>query len=128
MSEGNFEKNSKETAEKTAEKKVLKSESKFSLKDIISGKFLTSENLKKHYPFLGFLVIIVFFYIDNRYFCEKQLAEIAALEKELVDKKYESLTISSELIQMSRQSKVIEEIEKRGLGLKVATEPAIEVN
>ena len=49
-------------------------------------------------------------YIDNRYSCQMELIEIDRLKKELIDIKYDALTISSELTEKSRQSRIEEYI------------------
>jgi homoaconitase/3-isopropylmalate dehydratase large subunit len=56
------------------------------------------------------------------------LLYIDRLKKELIDAKYESLTVSEELMQMSRQSYVIDKLREQGSNLEVSTEPAVVIN
>ncbi len=42
-------------------------------------------------------MILVILYIDNRYSSQQEMIEIDRLKKELIDTKYDALTISSEL-------------------------------
>ena len=68
----------------------------------------------------------LFFYVDNRYYCEKQLAKEIELKKMILDAKYESLTNSAELMKISRQSNVMEMINQRGVNLiQTATPPIV---
>ena len=46
-----------------------------------------------------------------------------ALTAELQDLKYEAITTSSELMQMSRQSEVVRRVQEAGLGLEVLKTP-----
>ncbi|MCB9071285.1 MAG: hypothetical protein H6543_02275 [Prevotellaceae bacterium] len=101
---------------------------KISLKDVASGEALGREWLQRQIPFILFLVMIALFYINNRFTYEAQLRDIDRLKKELIDAKYESLTVSEELMQMSRQSYVIDKLREQGSDLEVSTEPAVVIN
>ena len=101
---------------------------KMTLKDVASGEALGREWLQRQIPFILFLVMIALFYINNRFTYEAQLRDIDRLKKELIDAKYESLTVSEELMQMSRQSYVIDKLREQGSDLEVSTEPAVVIN
>ena len=101
---------------------------KMTLKDVASGEALGREWLQRQIPFILFLVMIALFYINNRFTYEAQLRDIDRLKKELIDAKYESLTVSEELMQMSRQSYVIDKLREQGSNLEVSTEPAVVIN
>jgi len=49
------------------------------------------------------IAILAFLYVDNRYYCEKQLSKVLKLKRELQDIKYESLTLSAELMEKRRK-------------------------
>lgn len=97
------------------------------LKDILNGNIFQDKRFHKQIPFLILIILMIFFYIDNHYVCAKQLDEIADLKKQLVDKEYQYLTISSKLIQGSRQSKVYDKVKKNNLDLYPLTTPAVEI-
>ena len=72
------------------------------------------------------MVLIVFLtilYIDNRYSSQQELIEIDRLKKELIDIKYDALTISSELTEKSRQSRIEEYLATENTELQTATTP-----
>ena len=71
------------------------------------------------------IAVLGFVYIDNRYYVETQMNKENRLRRELRDVKYESLTISAELMQISRRSNVLRMIRERGLDLVESTEPPI---
>jgi len=90
---------------------------------LLSGEGLNSTFAKKQIGILILLVVLSFFYTGNRYSCEKQLAKIDKLQKELTEVKYTYLTISSELMTLSRQSKVEKIIQAKGINLEKSTVP-----
>ncbi len=106
---------------------VEKKVNKGILKDIFSGNIFQDKQFYKQIPFLVTIILMMFFYIDNRYVCERQLEEISELEKQLIDKEYQYLTISSLLIRSSQQSEVYEKVKKSNLNLNPLTSPAVEV-
>lgn len=96
-----------------------------SLRDILNGNILTSRFIRKQYMLVVMLVVLSIFYIDNRYTSEKQIKQVAELKKQIQDAKYESLTISAELVEISRQSNVYKLLQERGIPVKPGNTPAI---
>ncbi|WP_026474833.1 FtsL-like putative cell division protein [Alkaliflexus imshenetskii] len=95
----------------------------YTFKDFINGQYFSSGSLTKHWPYLLFLVLLAFIYINNHYSVEKLLKEQVALTAETQDLKYEAITTSSDLMQMSRQSEVVRRVQEAGLGLEVLKTP-----
>ncbi len=96
------------------------------LREFLNGDFLLKGFISKYYKGLLIFIFCSFLYIGNRYACEKQLATIVALQKELKDVKYEALSTSAELMQMSRQSNVQEALSEKGISLEISkTSPII---
>ena len=98
-----------------------------SIRDILTGRILTKKMVWKQYGLVALIALLVFFYIDNRFYCEKQLAREIQLEKQIRDVKYESLTISAELMKISRQSYVQKVINEKGIPLKENKNPPVVV-
>jgi len=94
---------------------------------VLSGSILTTDFFLKNTRFIFVIFIIIILYISNRYSCISKMAEIQSLERELKDVKYESLSISTELTSISRQSQVQSLIEKNGVELKASKEPIYEI-
>lgn len=84
---------------------------------VLSGTVLTENFFVKNTHFIFVVFIIMVLYISNRYSCISKMDKIESLRRELKDVKYESLTISSELTGISRQSQVQTLIQKNGLNL-----------
>lgn len=98
------------------------------LRDILNGNILTKRYFQKQYGLLALLAILAIFYIDNRYYSERQLSKAISLKKEIQDLKYESLTLSAELMEKSRQSNVVRLIKEKGLDLKEMDTPPIVID
>lgn len=96
-----------------------------SVRDILNGNILTKNFLRKQYGLLIMIAVLTFLYVDNRFYCETQLAQEIDMKKKIQDVKYESLTISAELMQLSRESNVINMVNARGLNMKVTAIPPI---
>ncbi len=96
-----------------------------SVRDILNGNILTKRFFQKQYGLLLLIAVLAFLYVDNRYYCETQLAKEIELKKKIQDVKYESLTISAELMQLSRQSNVLKMINERGVNLIRTSTPPI---
>ncbi len=99
-----------------------------SLRDILNGNILTKKVIQKQYGLLIMLAVLAFVYVDNRYYCETQMNKELRLRKELKDLKYESLTISAELMRISRRSNVLRMVNDKGLNLVETTEPPIKID
>lgn len=95
------------------------------IRDILNGEILSKNFLRKQYRLIIMIAILAFWYVDNRYTCETQLAKEIELKKEIQDLKYESLTISAELMDISRQSNVLKMVNENGLNLIQSTTPPI---
>lgn len=92
-------------------------------KEIIGGDILATDFFRRQTKLLVLVMVLVLFYIHNRYACQQQMIEIDRLKKELTDIKYDALTRSSELMERSRQSRIEEYISTKGSDLQTATHP-----
>jgi len=97
-----------------------------SVRDILNGNILTKRFIQKQYGLIFMIAVLAFLYVDNRFYCETQLAKEIDLKKKILDVKYESLTNSAELMKISRQTNVLEMINSRGVTLiQTATPPIV---
>ena len=88
-----------ETANKQEEVKGEKVKRRTSLKNIIGGDILATDFFRRQTKLLVLIMVLILFYIHNRYACQQQMIEIDKLKKELIDIKYDALTRSSELME-----------------------------
>lgn len=94
-----------------------------SFKEFLHGRFLAGNNLGQHWSYLAFIVFLGVLYIGNRYQMEHLLDRQANLLKDLKELKYEAITTSSELMNMSKQSEVMERVHEAGIELEVLKNP-----
>lgn len=97
------------------------------LRDVINGNILSKKFLQKQYGLLIMIAILIFLYVDNRYYCETQLAKTIELKSKIKDVKYESLTISSQLMRISRQSNIIMMLNEKGIQLDESNTPPVTI-
>lgn len=103
--------------------KAKKAKGHTSLKSIIGGDILATDFFRRQTKMLVLVMVLVLFYIHNRYACQQQMIEIDKLKKELIDIKYDALTRSSELMERSRQSRIEEYIATKESDLQTSTNP-----
>lgn len=115
--------------QKTRENEFLSGKEEFnelkgiSFKEFLHGRFLAGKSLGQHWGFMTFMVFLAVLYIGNRYKMEQLLDRQAGLIYELKELKYEAITTSSELMNMSKQSEVMERVHEEGIELEVLKTP-----
>ena len=98
------------------------------LKGAFEVELLSTDSFFRNWKEVFFVVFVAFVYISGRYTVQKQLAQIERLNKELIDKRFESLNRSSDLIGVSRPSQVKALILKQGISLEESDQPAYTLN
>ena len=93
----------------------------------LNGEKLRSSKVRKQYKLIGLILVLIFVYITAGYRAMEQQHRLSDLRKEVRDKKFEYLTISSQLVNETRQSRVAKQLEERGSKLKPNKEPAIRI-
>ena len=73
----------------------------------LNGEKLRSEFLRKQYKLIALICGCIFVYILAGYHAMQQQHRLSDLRKEVRDKKFEYLTISSDLVKQTRQSQVV---------------------
>jgi len=99
-----------------------------SLKKILGGTIFTTEFFRKQIYVIILICILSFFYVDNRFYCETQMSKVLELKKKIEDLKYESLTISAQLMNISRQSNVIKLVKEKNLNLVGTETPPVVID
>ncbi|MFO7370556.1 MAG: FtsL-like putative cell division protein [Bacteroidales bacterium] len=108
---------------KKAAAEPSKSGNKVRIKELIDGTFLVRENVLKQLPYLLFLTFLGVIYIGNRFHAERMVRQISDLKIEVGNLRSEQITITSELMNISRPSEVAALVESKGLGLKESMDP-----
>lgn len=81
--------------------------SNFTLRKILGGDILTADLLRRQIWLILLIVGFIIVYVANRYSCQKSMLEINRLNRELVDTKYKTLSLSSVLTERCRESHVM---------------------
>lgn len=97
-----------------------------SLKGLLEGKLL-AEKLRANRRFVLFVTALGIVYIANGYSTEKLYRERVALEGEVRDLRFESITAAADLMFMCKQSEVIKRIKAEGLDLEESQEPPMKL-
>jgi hypothetical protein len=95
----------------------------FSFRSLIDGNVLTQKSVIKQAPFLVLLVIISLFAIANRNHAEKLVIKTNTLQSEVKELRSQAITTTSELMMVSRQSRVEQLVKEKGVGLVENKEP-----
>ena len=98
-----------------------------SIKEVLDGRLLADTVLRRNMVFILFLTLLGILYIANGYNTEKLFMKKVALEKELSDLRFESVTTSSELMRISVPSEVERRVKEAGLDLVQSKEPPIKI-
>ena len=94
----------------------------------LNGEKLRSEFVRKQYRLIALICGCVFVYILAGYHAMRQQHRLSDLRKEVRDKKFEYLTISSELMQETRESQIIITLKQQGSKLQEKTKPATRID
>lgn len=102
------------------------SKSGASVKSVLEGSLL-AEKLRQNIWYVLFVAVLGILYITNGYSTEKLHRERIALEKEVKDLRFESLTRAADLMFIRKQSEVIKRIKDEGLDLQESKEPPVKL-
>ena len=108
----------KKIGKKIAESEEFNDLTNTSLRDIFDGKIFTKCYFLKQIWLIFLVTCLVFLYMDNRMECERQVAVINDLNKQLIDAKYTSMVVESDLLSISRQSQIEELIKAQEIELE----------
>jgi hypothetical protein len=93
------------------------------VKELISGSMVTDKIILRNLVYILFLTILAAIYIGNRFHAEKVTRTTARLSREVRELRAESLSTSSDLMFISRQSEVIKMVREKGLELEELKTP-----
>lgn len=89
--------------------------------DVLAGKVLEQKKTFSLFPYLIFLALLAFIYIANDFALEKKVRKISKLQKELMELRYEYISVKSNLLNISKQSQLATKLES--MGIKESKEP-----
>ncbi len=102
---------------------IEEKEKSLSFRDLLDGNVLTRKAVLKQTRFILLLVLIAFLSIANRNHAEKTVIHLNRLQSDVKELRARSISTSSELVKISRQSKVKQMVNRYELGLEENLEP-----
>jgi Bacteriodetes cell division protein (FtsL-like) len=102
---------------------IEEKEKSFSLRDLVDGNILTRKAVVKQSRFILLMVLMAFLLIANRNHAEKMVIHLNRLQSDVKEMRARSISTSSELVRISRQSEVNRLVNRYELGLKENLEP-----
>ncbi len=93
------------------------------LRELLDGSVLTKAVVVKQLPYIVFVTFLAIVYISSRYHAEKVVRNTVEIQNEIRELRAESISITAELMHISKQSEVARLIESRGMELKASLEP-----
>ena len=102
---------------------IEEKEKSLSFRDLLDGNVLTRKSVLKQSRFILLLVLIAFFSIANRNHAEKTVIQLNRLQSDVKEMRAKSISISADLVRISRQSEVVRFVNRYNLGLEENLEP-----
>ena len=93
------------------------------LAQVLSGSILTGVEVRRMYPYVLFIVVLMFLYIANGYHIQKLHRRHDRLTEQVKELRSRSLTLSSIRMTQTRQSEIIKQLEERGIPLEESLTP-----
>ena len=102
---------------------------KWSVTSVLRGRLINAGWFRRNALLILLILALTIVYVSNRYASQQEIIQIDELKKELVDKRYDALTRSSQLMQKCRQSQILEILRHTSDStLQVSKEPPFEIN
>ena len=114
---------SKENKNIEFDQSIEEKEKSLSFRDLLDGNVLTRKAVLKQTRFILLLVLIAFLSIANRNHAEKTIIHLNRLQSDVKELRARSISTSSELVKISRQSEVKQMVNRYELGLEENLEP-----
>ncbi len=95
----------------------------FKIRELLDGTILVRENVLRQLPFVLFLTFLGILYIGNRFHAERMVRKISEMKTEVGNLRSEEITITSELMNISRPSEVAALVASKNMGLKESMVP-----
>ncbi len=100
-----------------------KKNKKVTVREVLNGRFLESDWLKRNRRLLVVIFIMLIINITVRYKSEKVIREVVTIEEELKELRSESIALAADVMKMSRPSEILERVKKNKTGLSPSKEP-----
>ncbi len=110
------------TKEFISPKEELKETVGTSVKELLDGRILADKVIRRNIMFILFLTFLGIFYSTEKLYKKK-----VAMEREVRDLRFESITTAAQLMFISKQSEVKRRVNEEGLELEESKEPPVKI-
>lgn len=93
------------------------------MKELLSGSMVSEKIILKNLGYISLITLLAAIYIGNRFHAEKITRETTKLIREVKDLRSESLSTSTDLMYVSKQSEVFRLVKEKGLNLEELKTP-----
>lgn len=93
------------------------------IKELLSGSMVSEKIILKNLGYVSLVTLLAAIYIGNRFHAEKITRETTKLLREVKDLRAESLSTSTDLMYVSKQSEVFRLVREKGLNLEELKTP-----
>lgn len=100
---------------------------KVGVRQVILGSVLLNKEVLRWLPIVGMIAFLGLLMISTRFRGEKILRNTVEVQNEVQDLRSESATIEAELINMTRYSVILREVQEHNMGLKQPSDPPIKI-
>ena len=100
-----------------------KKKERFTLGELLNGRFFESELFIKNKLLLFVIFLMLLANIAVRYKTAKVLREVDSMEKDVKELRAHSISVSADIIKLTRPSEILDRIKKSNLGLERSKEP-----
>lgn len=103
------------------------SKQKVGVRQVILGSVLLNKEVLRWLPVVGMIAFLGLLMIANRFKGEKIIRATVEVQEQVKELRSESATLETELINMTRYSEILKEVQDRNMGLKQPSDPPIKL-
>lgn len=109
--------------EKPVGKSTVRPRRRSTVNDVITGDIIQNEKIRQWYPFMLWIVLLIFIYIGIN-FRHQKLQRLEIQQRiQLNEERSRAVIFSSMRMNASRHSRITDEIKRRGIPLEESTVP-----
>ena len=116
-------KSAKQADEKPVGRSTVRKKKSSAVNDVITGDFIISERLRKWYPLMLWVVLLVFIYIGVNFRHQRLQRTEIQQRIQLNEERSRAVIFSSMRMNASRHSRITEEVRRRGIPLEESAVP-----
>ena len=90
---------------------------------VLSGSFLVRPEVRRHYPYVFLIALLMWLYIANIFHVQKLHRRHDRLTEDVRELRSRSLTMSAVRMESTRRSEILKDLELRGISLRESIEP-----